>query len=963
MRARGHAEARAGVGVWCGRRSRHLLAVLVGGAAVAVGTPQASAAGLHPGPERLEARSLARACTARAIRIAACAAASANGHPQAAASALRAPLLVGGTGAISGHVTAASDKKPVQEVEVCAEATGRLEGEGGRCVQTDTNGEYTIKELPPGAYTVEFDGRNTGRNLRREYYSGRTKLTEADPVTVQAGQTTKEVNAAMQPGAQISGEVSFTGAPPTFVEICASPVDEVFESGNCSGTEPDGKYTINSLNTGAYIVGFVPSPPYAPQFYSDELSLAEASLVTTKAGTTTPNVNASLSEGGTVSGTVRDAKTGALLKEALVCPEALGFGRLDEVECVSTDEAGNYEVKGQPSGGVVLFASGPLGDYASQAYENAYDFLEADPLQVPAGGEIHADFQLVRGGTISGQVTSALTKTPLQDVDVCADEPERSGPFACETTTASGAYTLEGLAPGSYVLEFRPDDESGYVTQYYNAKTAPGEAERIVVGGGAEIHANASLSLGGSISGLVTAAGGQTPIAGVVVCAWFTTEEEIARCEETEANGHYLITGLAGGRYKVEFEDFFGELNILPQFFSGRASYGEADTVTVTSNLTTQNVNATLGQGGEITGTLSDAETELPIWGYIACAYEGDGEEAGCGETDDEGAYTISSLATGSYRVRFRPAGFPFAGSATRFADQFYSHAPSESSASPVTVSAGAVTSGIDGSLKASARPVAARAPVVIGSPTPGTTLSEGHASWLNGVPAIAYQWERCDAGKGPCEAIAGADARHYTVAAADEAHRLRVSETAVNTHGASQPEHSFRTGIVPGAPPPGGGSEPPPSKTGGSNNSNNSSNGTPGGGGTLSATSNLPSGSQILGALASSLVPTGKEARIAALRKHGGYKLTFLAPSAGQLVIGWYQVPKGAHISRPKPLLLASGKANASKSGRLTIVIKLTAKGRALLKHGGKLKLTAKGTFTPVGGRAVSATRTFTLR
>jgi len=40
-----------------------------------------------------------------------------------------------------------------------------------------------------------------------------------------------------------------------------------------------------------------------------------------------------------------------------------------------------------------------------------------------------------------------------------------------------------------------------------------------------------------------------------------------------------------------------------------------------------------------------------------------------------------------------------------------------------------------------------------------------------------------------------------------------------------------------------------------------------------------------------------------------------------------------------------------------------LVGLGRGLLKHAKRLKLTAKGTFTPTGGTATSVTKTFTLK
>ena len=778
----------------------------------------------------------------------------------------------------------------------------------------------------------------------------------------------------MHPGAQISGEVvlALGGKLAGLVEVCALPVDEVAEDETCSFVEEDGKYTIESLDSGAYLVVFRPSQPYASQYHPDASSFAEAQYVVTSAGSTTPNINASLTEGGRIKGQARDATTGTPVKDVFVCPEGIDGDRIAYSNCTQSDENGDYELKGMMPGDVRLSASDPRPGYTGQLYSNRYELLEADPLHVTEGAALTADFHLGRGGTISGQVISAFTKTPLPEVFVCASEPESLMSRDCETTDATGKYALEGLVPGSYTLEFNPDGETEYVAQYYSGKVVPAQSERIVIGPGSEVHANAALELGGSVSGVVSIGAGPTPIAGVVACAWFTAAEETSRCSETDSNGLYSIKGLAAGRYKIGFDDFFGHLNIAPSFYNGRGSYSEADEVTVTATHTTLGVNATVAQGAQIKGTVVDAETGKPVWGYEACAYETDGEEAGCSETDDSGAYAITGLRGGEYLVRFVSFDFSFAGALTRFGDQFYSHAPGANSAVPVAVPAGGVTSGINALLKASAVPVGLEHPEVVGTAIVGSTLGERHARWLNGVaslngvPSLIYQWERCDASGGSCGAIAGASARHYTVVAADAGHRLRVSETAVNAHGPSQPEQSFRTAVVPTPSSPGGG--PGPSPGGGNGNGNGNRNtGAPGEsakaqGGDLSTTSSLPSSSQILQALLASLVPTGKEARVAALRKHGAYKLGFVAPSAGQLLISWYQLPKGAHLSKAKSILLAVGTATTTRAGKMTIIVKLNPKGRAFLKHGRKPKLTAKGTFTPAGGMAVSATKTFTL-
>ena len=92
---------------------------------------------------------------------------------------------------------------------------------------------------------------------------------------------------------------------------------------------------------------------------------------------------------------------------------------------------------------------------------------------------------------------------------------------------------------------------------------------------------------------------------------------------------------------------------------------------------------------------------------------------------------------------------------------------------------------------------------------------------------------------------------------------------------------------------------------------------------------------------------------------------LAFRALTAGKAVIAWYYLPKGAHIARakPKPVLVASAQKTFTQAATTNITIKLTATGKRLLQHARRLQLTAKATFTPAGQRAITATKTFTLK
>jgi hypothetical protein len=121
---------------------------------------------------------------------------------------------------------------------------------------------------------------------------------------------------------------------------------------------------------------------------------------------------------------------------------------------------------------------------------------------------------------------------------------------------------------------------------------------------------------------------------------------------------------------------------------------------------------------------------------------------------------------------------------------------------------------------------------------------------------------------------------------------------------------------------------------------------------------------SETLSDIKKQVIPMGKSAKLVALLKAGGFSFSFNAPTGGTLLILWYEIPKGAHLSaKAQPILVASGKATFAASGAQRVVIKLTSRGKQLLKHAKSIRLTSKGSFTPTGEPAVVALKTFTLK
>ena len=135
-----------------------------------------------------------------------------------------------------------------------------------------------------------------------------------------------------------------------------------------------------------------------------------------------------------------------------------------------------------------------------------------------------------------------------------------------------------------------------------------------------------------------------------------------------------------------------------------------------------------------------------------------------------------------------------------------------------------------------------------------------------------------------------------------------------------------------------------------------------------LTAGSSATPTSTILAALSErAFSPHGKNATIIALLKHGGFTYQLgESPAAGTMVINWYFLPKGAHLTKArkaKPVRIASGRAGLTTTANWKITVRLTANGKHLLRHAKVLKVTSKSTLTPTVGRAASKLNRFTLR
>ncbi len=356
-------------------------------------------------------------------------------------------------------------------------------------------------------------------------------------------------------------------------------------------------------------------------------------------------------------------------------------------QVTASNRGGEYAILGLPSGSYKVGFHPLEGSYLSQYFNGQQSSTTAIPVPVTApsvAGGVNAELQA--GGQISGKVSSAETHVGIANIYACAEAEVSPHEFAggCEVTNSAGEYTIVGLPTGSYTVEFQ-GLEGQYLSQTYKANPVS------VSVGSTTPDIDAALSTGGHISGRVTAESGGGALAGAEVCAYEPIHFFFAGCGTANGNGEYTIEGLAGSTYEMFFEApaCSDRSQCARQNYINRTTSG----VVVTEGSTTEAVNATLATGGQISGTVSNPAGGS---GVQVCAR---GASQECANTNENGEYTIPGLSTGGYTVEFIPIyGCGTSGCmATNYLPQTYSK-------NPVSVTAGATTSGVEATMMVAGR-------------------------------------------------------------------------------------------------------------------------------------------------------------------------------------------------------------------------------------------------------------------
>lgn len=367
-------------------------------------------------------------------------------------------LTPASTGAISGIVIDDFNSDPLQGVEV------KIYDSNGNVVTSGFANSSGVYTTPAVLATGTYYALSNSPDYVNEVYNNRTCAVNCNPVSigtpiaVTSGSTTTDIDFELNEAAVITGKVTDAA---TSLPLANVAVHVFFPLTDVPTlivlTDNEGNYsTMNFLRAGSYLARTANSSGYIDELYQEiscaPCALSTGTVISAPAGSTTPNINFTLSPGGNVSGTITDADTSAPIKDVqLTIYDSAGT----IIAADRTDEKGNY-----------IFETGfPTGTYFvrtfnSQGYINElYNNIECLNCSVTGGTPINItaptvtagiNFTLRKGGRISGAVTNADTSAPVGFLSIRIYNA--SGTFLTGALSDElGNYMSTGLPTGTYL--------------------------------------------------------------------------------------------------------------------------------------------------------------------------------------------------------------------------------------------------------------------------------------------------------------------------------------------------------------------------------------------------------------------------------------------------------------------------------------------------------------------------------
>jgi len=362
-------------------------------------------------------------------------------------------------GTISGRVTSAATGSGLGNVQVRLNGLSGTGEEEERYTTTEGEGYYTITDLPPGEYSIDF------YSLEGSYISQGTETTVLEGAV-------DTVNAALKEGGKISGTVTSAVSHGGLAKIgvrafSANPEAEGY-SGGYAETNANGEYTVTGLSTGSYKVEFywefseaeykacqhAPRciPQYITQYFNDQPSEATANAVGATEGSITSGINAAMVPAAPVNTALPAVSGTPTVGDLLSCSNGSWTGENELTLAVGWPLTSPFVYQWLRDGV-------PITGATSAAY-----LVQAADVGHGLACEVSATNSAGHASARSNPVAVTLPAVTVSSAKIVVSGGSARGPIACANATCAGTIEVTGqvkhkgkkktviLAKGSYSL-------------------------------------------------------------------------------------------------------------------------------------------------------------------------------------------------------------------------------------------------------------------------------------------------------------------------------------------------------------------------------------------------------------------------------------------------------------------------------------------------------------------------------
>ncbi len=333
---------------------------------------------------------------------------------------------------------------------------------------------------------------------------------------------------------------------------------------------------------------------------------------------------------------------------------------------------------------------------------------------------------MAANGSVSGTVTGSGSGN-LANITVELTNTSGTPLGKTALTNASGVYTITDVVPGDYKVRARDLDVGSspgndWVSEFYDNVQNQASATIVNVGDGeAQGGINFVLAKGGRIEGMVTSSNGD-PVAQICVSV-YDQQLRLKGFDKTNQDGIYTVATVAAGAVVLRFHDCTAPFDFGPEWYDNKLTGQAADTVTVTAGGEVTGIDAQLGEGFTLTGTVTEELTGNVANGACVTVYSVGGSKIDSDTANGSGVFVITGLDPQNYEMRISDCtdGQP------RWKTEWWQDASGRDNAELVDLSTGGPAGGFN--------------PVVtpIGDIKGKVTKQSGGGS-LSGVKVRAYQ-------------------------------------------------------------------------------------------------------------------------------------------------------------------------------------------------------------------------------